>query len=85
MKLSKTQVKLLKEIQRKLKRGDITAVAEMTGVTKEYAGMILNPNLEFYRLDVVQAAIKVIADREKEIAEEESLNQQLLETLNAVA
>ncbi len=65
MTLSRTQIKILYGIQGKLRRGDITAIAKKVGVSKEYVGMVLNPDLDYFREDIVDEAIKIVANREQ--------------------
>lgn len=65
MKLSKTQVEILVNIKSKMRRGDIPSIAEKTGLTENYVGMVLNPKTEFFNEDIVKEAIEVINTREQ--------------------
>lgn len=76
MALSKTQEKILKGIHGKLRRGDITAIANKVGVTKEYVGMVLNPKSEPFREDIVAEAVAIVASREQK-------QKKLLQTIMA--
>lgn len=65
MPLSKTESKILKGIHGNLRRGDITVIANKIGCTKEYVGMVLNPESEFFREDIVSEAVAIIAERKQ--------------------
>lgn len=76
MKLSETQNELLKRIESKMQRGDIAAIAEITGMTREYVGMVLNPDSDFYNETIVIEAVKLVTEREQK-------TKQLLESITA--
>lgn len=78
MQLSKTHIEILEGIQGKLRRGDITRIAEKTKFTPEYVGMVLNKDSEHFNEKIIDVAIKVIAKREQS-------TKNLLEKLSAVA
>lgn len=65
MTLSAKDIELLQEIQRKLRRGDITEIAKNTGKTREYVGMVLNPNSDHFNQAIVSEAFDLIYNREQ--------------------
>lgn len=65
MKLSKTQIELLVNIKSKLRRGDIPSIAEKTGLTENYVGMVLNPDSDHFNEIIVTEAVNLIAEREQ--------------------
>lgn len=65
MALTKTEIEILETIQSKLKRGDITAIAEKLRLTPEYIGMVLNPKCDRFNEGIVGIAIELISIREQ--------------------
>jgi hypothetical protein len=76
MELSKTQTEILEAIRRKMQRGDIRDISTMTKFTREYVGKCLNSDADFFNQTIVEAAIKIISDREQKAT-------QLLKSLSA--
>lgn len=76
MALTKTQIELLETIQSKMRRGDISSIAEKVGLTKEYVGTVLNPKLDRFNEDIVKEAIELINTREQN-------TKKLLQTLTS--
>ena len=50
-------------IKAKIRRGDIKTIASMVKMTPEYVGVVLNS--ERHNDEIIQAAVKVIANRER--------------------
>jgi DNA-binding phage protein len=65
MILSNAQIELLESIQSKIRRGDISAIAEKTGLTREYVGMVLNPDSDHFNESIITEAVEIIATREQ--------------------
>lgn len=65
MALTETQLKLLKGIRGKLKRGDRTAIAIKLGKHREYVSKVLNPSTDIYYDPAVTEAVKIISAREQ--------------------
>lgn len=60
-----TNIKVLDLIQSKLKRGDIQKIAEVTGYTRQFVGMVLSLNTDTYNIAVVDEAVRIIESREQ--------------------
>jgi len=69
MELSKTQVSLLKTIQRKRKRGDIGIIAEKTGLSSPYVSLVLNPDEDYWDEKIISEEIELINEREQNAKE----------------
>ena len=65
MALSDSQREILQRINKNLEYGDITAIAEKLGKTRVYVSGVLNPETRPYNDEVVNAAVKLIAEREQ--------------------
>lgn len=76
MELSKTQRGLLKNIQRKRKRGDIGFISEKTGLSSAYISLVLNPDEDYWDEKIISEEIELINEREQN-------TQKLLEKLIA--
>lgn len=65
MKPNENQIELLMAIQRRLKYGDIKAIAEVVDFSREYVGKVLSPTSTEFHEDIVSAAVEIIAAREQ--------------------
>lgn len=74
--LSQNKVELLLAIYKKLERGDIKKIAEDLKFSRVYVGYVLSPHTRYYKQEIVDAAIKIITEREQN-------TKNLLEKLNA--
>ena len=63
MNTKQAHKKLLKEIQTRLVYGDIQAIADATGFSREYVGKVLNPNTDRKNKVIVDEAVKIIEQR----------------------
>lgn len=64
MALSNKQKELLQTIQSRLQRGDVSAIGEKCGMHKSQVSRTLNPLTDFFNEVVVDAAMKIILERE---------------------
>lgn len=74
--LSETQTEILKNLKRKLVRGDIGKIAEATGLTTVSVGNTLSLSTDIYNEDVVAEAVRIIEKREQD-------NEKILKKLQA--
>ena len=58
-------IALLKKLAPRLRRGDKAKVSEITKLSRDYVGKVLNPNTSFYHVGVIAAIKKVVGEREK--------------------
>ncbi len=65
MKLTASQIAILQGINKNIEYGDINAIAEKSGKSREYVGKVLNPFTPIYNDEIINAAIKHIAEREQ--------------------
>jgi len=68
MKMDDKEIAIIKAIQEKLRQGDIKAIAETVGFSREYVGKCLNTTYDFYNQDIVDVALQVIQKREEHTA-----------------
>lgn len=66
--MTKLEQELLKTISGQLRRGDIKTIAEKTGYTREYVGMVLNGERDLYNQNIVDAAVTLISTRNKGVS-----------------
>ena len=65
MELSKTQISLLKTIQRKRKRGDINLIADKVGLSQAFVSLVLNPKEHYWDENIISEEIDLINAREQ--------------------
>lgn len=65
MNLTNNQIQILTSIKAKLVWGDLKAIAEKVGMTDVYVGKVLNPETNSYNEDIVNEAVKLITERER--------------------
>jgi hypothetical protein len=65
MILTEKQIEILKKIHIAKQRGDSSLIAKATGHSLNYVSMVLNPKSRFFNQNVVDAAVKIITEREK--------------------
>lgn len=85
MALTDTQRGLLENIHGKLVKGDNKAIADKVNKTEVYVSMVLNPNSDYFNMDIVEAAAKIIAARAKSIAAREQNTKKLLEQVSEIS
>jgi hypothetical protein len=62
--MNSRQIDILNRINEAIERGDIKAIAKETTMSREYVGRVLNPFNPIYNQQVINAALKLITDRE---------------------
>lgn len=65
MNLSNNQKELLQRIREKISKGDIKAIANKTGLTREYVSKVLSLLSDNYNEDIVKEAVNIISIREQ--------------------
>jgi hypothetical protein len=74
MALSTKQIEILKRIRESKMRGYVKVIAAKVGKSPNYVQLALSPNSKFYNHEIINEAVKIIAEREKQ-------TNQLLEKL----
>ncbi len=68
--MTKLEQELLKTISGQLRWGDIKTIAETTGYTREYVGMVLNGERDLYNQTIVDAAVNLISGRKEGVSKQ---------------
>lgn len=69
MKLSGKQLDILNAIQAKLLLGDIGLIAEKVNMSTVHVSRVLNPKVDIYNEEIVDAAVEIIDARESKLDE----------------
>lgn len=67
MGLTQKQIELIKEIQDKKQQGDVKAISEKTGFTREHVSKCLNIMTPRFNEKIVDAAVEIILKRDKRV------------------
>ncbi len=65
MKLSQSQIEVLKKVNENIEYGDINQIAEKTGMTRVYVSAVLNVATRTYNDRIIKAAVELISEREQ--------------------